>query len=83
MSAPARGTYSRLATLPVNIERVEKKATDIDHVAHELYLAGTRRSPITNQLWHFMVDPTLSEERALYRRLARRALEYFGQRRTR
>lgn len=57
-------------------EEIEERATDLDRLAHELYLSGARLSPITNQLWHFLSDPKLKDSRSFYRKIAKRALAW-------
>ena len=48
----------------------------VDELALELFLTGERRSAITNQLQNFIKDPRLNAQRAFYRKIARRAIDF-------
>lgn len=56
------------------IERIMERASPVDRLAYELWIAGARISAISNQLHHFLKREDLKDARTHYRSLAKRAL---------
>lgn len=57
-------------------DNIEETASELDRLAYELWIAGARLSSVNNQLWHFLSDPRRKADRQLYRRIAKRALQW-------
>jgi len=63
-----------IGTIPESVYR-----RIVDQLALELFCIGERRSPITNQLQRFTKDSKMKGYRELYRRIARRAIDFSRQ----
>ena len=60
----------------VDVAVIEERATEVDRLAHALWLTGARLSFMNNPLSFFLTDSKLKTERQLYRRIARRAFQW-------
>ncbi len=74
---------TKLAKTPIDrgaeidrIEEIEESATEVDRLAHALWLAGARLSFMNNSLSSFLAHPNRKADRQIYRRIAKRALAW-------